>query len=84
VRRVLLLLALILAAPAAAQLIVQARGWPQVNEAEDFGVPASAELRVEDHADVTGDLRRTSRGHSPLERYFFLRGRDRSLSPIPY
>ena len=46
-------MALAVAVPAAGQLAVTARGWPQVDEAQDFGVPPSAELRLQEHAAPT-------------------------------
>jgi PQQ-dependent catabolism-associated CXXCW motif protein len=93
VRLAFLVAALLLALPAAGQFVVQARGWPQVDETEDFGVSPSAELRLEDHATptplaipgarliVTAELQKLMqrpRGKRPL--LFDVTGADRHLT----
>jgi PQQ-dependent catabolism-associated CXXCW motif protein len=53
VRPVFLLLTLILAAPAAGQIVTKAQGWSPLDEMEDFRVAPRAELRLNDHAAPT-------------------------------
>jgi len=53
VRLAFLLLTLVLASPAAGQLVSKAHGWPPVDELEDFRIAPLGELRTLDHAAPT-------------------------------
>jgi len=92
VRWAFLLLAFVSAA-ASAQLAVTPRLWPPVDEAQDFGVPPSTELRLEAHAEptpleipgaqviATAELRKLMQArHGKRPLLFDVMGEDRHLS----